>query len=188
MYCTWESIVMDDGPWTMDDTPLNFSYYMTSQKTSSLLWKEQFYIKSKSRWNMGQIEVSFWTVQVNIRTVQNTNSTKSGENFWQYKMTFFTKIMHVKVNMTCTLRRYESLEQYEKWANYRDITGWYWNYSGNRKDLKCVVCRLSSVVRGLCQLIPMCSTSRSHFTLHYHIVKLTQISTLLYFLHYYVNM
>ena len=27
--------------------------------------------------------------------------------------------------------------------------------SGNRKDLKCVVCRLSSVVCGLCQLIPM---------------------------------
>jgi hypothetical protein len=37
--------------------------------------------------------------------------------------------------------------------------------SGNRKDLKCVVCDLWSGVCGLCQLIPMCSTSHSCFTL-----------------------
>ncbi len=38
-----------------------------------------------------------------------------------------------------------------------------WTVSGNRKDLKCV-CRLWSVVRRPCQLIPMCSTSYSHWT------------------------
>ncbi len=36
--------------------------------------------------------------------------------------------------------------------------------SGNSKDLKCVRRRrLWSVVRGLCQLIPMCSTYPSHY-------------------------
>ena len=42
------------------------------------------------------------------------------------------------------------------WMGRERMVVWYvCPLSGNRKDLKCVVCRLSSVVCGLCKLIPM---------------------------------
>ncbi len=52
--------------------------------------------------------------------------------------------------------------------------------SGNRKDLKCVVCGLWSVVCRPCQLIPMCSTSHSRY------IK-RKTYPVHFFIHYYVN-
>jgi hypothetical protein len=59
-------------------------------KTRSLLRKGEFDIISKSGGFFRQIKFIFWTVQVQIGTVQDNDSTKSSELVGQYMMIFST--------------------------------------------------------------------------------------------------
>ena len=51
--------------------------------------------ETRNELTTGTWEDNFWTVPVDIRTVQDAESTKSDENFGQYMMNFSTKNVNI---------------------------------------------------------------------------------------------